>query len=265
MENQSRVHYVFGDSHSRLYGAESLSNLGLHCKVCYMGPVTMYRVGRDRLDIESMKSISRAWYDEYTKTAKPEYKFLKYPTDDNIKQGDACIFVFGEIDVRNHIHKQMIRQNTYHDTIVNDLATSYVDTIAQNAVNFPGVKFIIQSVIAPTDSDNIHQKDNEYPVIGSFSERLQINKALNNALLRQCNLHNIDFLDITTYYQNDDTEHPVPGIAPSCMYHELDSRVKDNSVHVHLNHAEGVYKCMAYVDLRKAQDEQNDHENKYKA
>lgn len=49
--------HVFGDSHSRIYSSYYLSNY--ECKVYYAGPITMHRVGRDKLTIEQLKELSK--------------------------------------------------------------------------------------------------------------------------------------------------------------------------------------------------------------
>ena len=240
--------HVFGDSHSRLYGSKSLTDY--ICNVYYVGAITMFRIGRDKLLIDDLKKISKTWYADYKTNAKPMYKHLNYPDIDTVNKGDYVIFVFGEIDVRNHLIKQSNKQHKPIINIIKDLAESYVSTIARNKEIYPDVNLIIQSIMPPTCEKNVLEPTKDYPHYGTIEERVLVNKLLNTELKRLCEVYNIKFLDTTTYYENDNSAYPVNGLEKSCLEGELDKRIKDASVHVDMNYPEGYVVALKQLDIQ---------------
>ena len=67
----------------------------------------MHRIGRDKPTLQQLKEMSKTYYNEYLPKAKKEYQHMRYPTSDEVRQNDIVIFVFGEIDIRNHYAKQI--------------------------------------------------------------------------------------------------------------------------------------------------------------
>lgn len=229
--------HVFGDSHSRSYGSKYLTDY--ICNLYYVGSITMFRVGRDKLLIDDLKKMSKQWYTDYIPKAKPMYKHLRYPLDDNIKKGDYVIFVFGEIDVRNHLLKQMDRQNRPIENLIKDLATTYMNVVLQNKILYPHTHLVIQSIIPPTSRQHVKDVSEEYPDYGTIEERITVNRILNLELEKLCHMNNVTFLNPSTYYENDYSAYPLPGLAKGCLIGELDKRIKDSNVHVDTNYPEG--------------------------
>ena len=244
-ETSYNIH-IFGDSHSRIYSSYYLSNY--LCNVYYVGPITMHRVGRDNLTIDQLKHLSKENYKEYLPTCKPEYKHMSYPSDDKIKENDVVIFVFGEIDIRNHYAKQ-IQKGRNQSEIINSLVNGYIECILSNRNKHNNVKFGIQSVNPPVDEKNLKESIKEYPIQGTIQERIQATLEINKILNQKCKEHNLLFIDTVTYYQNDESLFPVNGLCDGAVPFEMDTRIKDNNVHVHIDNPEGIEHAFKVVNL----------------
>ncbi len=149
-----------GDSHSRIF--EGLA----HCQVHWIGPYTMYRVGRDALN-----ALNFAEYD--------------------VHENDIVITVFGEIDVRCHIIKQAELQNQPVINIIKRLVDNYINTVIENKNNYKNIICIINAVIPPTDQIN----NPNFPIYGTLMERIIVTNDLNSYLKEQCFKNNIIFFD----------------------------------------------------------------------
>ena len=68
-------------------------------------------------------------------------------------------------------------------------------------------------------------------------------------LKQKCKEHNLLFINISTYYQNDDTIYPLHNLCNKSKMFELDYRIKDNSVHVHINNPEGIECAFNLINL----------------
>ena len=246
LNNTTYQIHVFGDSHSRIYSSPYLSNY--ICNVYYVGPITMHRVGRDKLTLDDLKELSQKNYKEYLPKCKPEYKHMKYPDDDEIKNNDMVIFVFGEIDIRNHYAKQ-IEKGRNHTEIINSLVNNYIETVLLNKSKYNNVKFCIQSVPPAVDIKNLNEELKDYPINGHLNQRIRATIEINKLLKEKCKLHNLLYLDTTTYYQNDETIFPVNGLCKKAELYELDTRIKDKNVHVSIEHPEGIEHVFKMNDI----------------
>ena len=121
--------HIFGDSHSSIY--KYLPEITVH----NVGPVTMHRVGRD-----GVRSATRRCGPQTKVGQERELALgvqLCAASDRNgsafqkhgIKNGDFVVFVFGEIDVRNHIGKQIDSLNRNEDEVLKTLAVNYLQKI----------------------------------------------------------------------------------------------------------------------------------------
>lgn len=134
----------------------------------WMGPITMHRVGRDKLNILDLRNFG-------------------------VKEGDIAIFSFGEIDVRCHIEKQRDINKRDLSEIIDKLATEYIEAIALNKKNYQNLICIIFAPVPPTGSG--HNPD--YPIYGSLTDRTNINKLLIDKLKSKSSQFNIQVLDAT--------------------------------------------------------------------
>jgi len=240
MGDLNKTHYnihVFGDSHSRIYSSYYLPNY--ICNVYYTGAITMFRIGRDKPTLDQLKDLSKDYYNEYLPIAKKEYKHMSYPKNDNIVDGDLVIFVFGEIDIRNHYAKQ-IHKGRDKMEILKNLVNNYIDTVLMNKNNYNNVKFGVQSINPPIDEKNLKESIKEYPIEGTIEERIEATLIINKLLKEKCKENNLLFIDTASYYQNDDTLYPQNGIDENSQLYEMDTRIKDDNVHIHIDNPEGI-------------------------
>jgi len=229
--------HIFGDSHSRIYSSPYLSNY--ICSVYYTGPITMHRIGRDKPTLQQLKDMSKTYYNEYLPKAKMEYQHMQYPASDEIKPNDIVIFVFGEIDIRNHYAKQIEKGRNPKD-VLEGLVNAYIETVLQNREKTANVKFGVQSINPPVDEKNLKESIKEYPIQGTIEQRIEATQQINTLLKQRCQENNLLFIDTATYYQNDDSPFPKNGVNSECKLYELDARIKDNNVHVHIENPEGI-------------------------
>jgi len=111
------------------------------------------------------------------------------------------VFCFGEIDVRCHIHNQIIQKNRLEDEVINTLATSYSNKIKTVDCDI-GVMSIVPPARIETQSDVM--KNSQYPFIGSDSDRVRYTQKLNNTLKSLCEKYGILYFDIYTLYADND-------------------------------------------------------------
>lgn len=157
--------YIFGDSHSEEF-------IGIpHCIYKNLGSITMHRVGRDKLEVLNFKDFP-------------------------FQEGDAVVFVFGQIDVGWHICKIRDSQRRSLDEIIATLAYNYIGAIKLMMESFPNVVKIIYSITPPTNNTNIPH----IPYVGSLGERVQITKQLNLLLQALAMMNGIEFLDVYDDY-----------------------------------------------------------------
>lgn len=150
--------HVFGDSHA------NCTFKGLESRVCihWLGPKTMYAIGRDGLN-------------------------LKEHHGNHLKTGDVVGFVFGEIDVRCHIKKQE-NNPRLADQVIDELTTAFVNAIKINVNALNDIKFCVVSVLPPAYDALINSQDSAYAVVGTDKERcdytIQINESLKSKIMK---------------------------------------------------------------------------------
>jgi hypothetical protein len=208
----------------------------------------MHRIGRDSPSLDDLKVMSKKYYSEYLPKAKKEYTHMKYPSDDKIEQNDVVIFVFGEIDIRNHYAKQIEKGRNQHE-ILGSLVNGYIEAILQDKSKYNNVKFGVQSVNPPVDEKNLKESIKEYPIEGTIQQRIEATQLINRLLKEKCEQNNLLFIDTNTYYQNDESLYPKNGLATECKLYELDNRIKDSNVHIHIENPEGIEYALKVVDL----------------
>lgn len=161
----STVH-IFGDSHSLEFRNIS------RCNIHYLGPITMHRIGRDGINIHNS----------------------------GIKEKDAIVFCFGEIDIRCHILKQVILFHRSQNEVIWELATKYIEKILVNRSRYKDVSYIVYSITPPTDI--VFNPD--FPYFGSIQDRVAITKQLNSVLADLCRLNDLLFLNVYKDYALED-------------------------------------------------------------
>jgi hypothetical protein len=179
--------HVIGDSHSS-FCFTNMIPVGTHlerslfrCKthhnehlsvffsIHWLGPFTMFRIGRDGLKAFNLKSMK-------------------------VQENEIAVFVFGEIDVRCHIEKQSAVQGKEPDAIIDQLVKQYIGAINENRNQFNHIHCVVCNVVPPSDNSF----NPRYPFYGSLKTRIDITKKLNSKLQELCAANKISVLDLYT-------------------------------------------------------------------
>jgi len=132
--------------------------------------VTMHRIGHDKI------------INGFDKTHLGEDKVF--------------FFVYGEIDVRCHIGKQIILGRNLED-ICNSLVSEYLHTIKNTITKYK--KIIVIGIPPPVDKKNFNcaQPYDTLPFVGTNDERIKYTKIMNDILRKSC--EDIGFLFSSPY------------------------------------------------------------------
>lgn len=183
--------HIFGDSHSSIY--KYIPEITVH----NVGPVTMHRVGRDGVlsaarrcgpQTEVGQEHERALGVQLC--AAPDRNGSAFQKH-GIKNGDFVVFVFGEIDVRNHIGKQ-IDLGRDEDEVVKSLAENYLQSIHEEASAFDSVTCAIRFVtpVSEKTRDPIR-----HPAYGTKEYRVQLVNKLNGLLRDESPRYGVVYID----------------------------------------------------------------------
>ena len=137
----------------------------------HRGAITMYRIGRDAAEL-SAQSLAEV----------------------EVRDGDALVFVFGEIDVRCHVMKQHQAQQRPVEEIVERLVGAYMDRLVEVAARYPRSKIAVFGVIPPFDPPNYGPAN--APIVGTVAERVVAARLLNEALERRAAAHGFIYCDV---------------------------------------------------------------------
>jgi hypothetical protein len=167
--------YLIGDSHIDHYFA----NLDLPHVNCHQSDVTMHRIGRDNTLIN--------FKDKYS---SPNSTF---------------VILYGEIDCRCHIYKQVLIGRNYKD-ICDLLVANYFTTISNMIKCYKSI--VICSIPPPVRLEDYSLKNNSandtFPILGSDSERITYVTYMNSCIEQLCKKYGYTYLYINDYYKRDD-------------------------------------------------------------
>jgi hypothetical protein len=167
--------FLYGDSHASF----SFKNLPIPYKDYHQPSVTMFRIGRDNIIINFNAS-------------EHDYSSI------------LC-FVYGEVDCRCHIQRQ-INLGRNEDDVINELVETYIRTIKNNIKNYRNI--VIVGVIPPTKKEE-HEKINgpvkhDFPFVGSDGDRVRFTRKVNKTLEEQCFINRFVYFNPYDYYTRDD-------------------------------------------------------------
>ena len=154
-----------GDSHSACTYYAGLSD------VVHLGPVTMYRIGRD-CNLASLMICSLLGMDD--EHGVPRY--LRTHMYRLLSATNVVLF-FGEIDCRVHVHKHIALDESVDNTC-GRLASQYIAAIKAMQAQHPKVQFITSSIVPPTNFTG----DVNFPTAGRLDERVMYTNSVNNHL-----------------------------------------------------------------------------------
>ena len=143
----------------------------------WLGARTMHRIARDGINVSSY----------------------------GVNAGDIAVFILGEIDVRVHIGKQVYLKNRDLDDVVQTLAETYVQRIAENQM-IHHCRCVICAVTPPSGySYNLEgNPENIYLPRVPLEERAIFTKLLNKKLSQECAKHHILFLNAFEAFAKQD-------------------------------------------------------------
>jgi hypothetical protein len=134
---------------------------------------------------------------------------INFKKDHNSKDRVFCL-VYGEVDVRGHIGKQ-VHYGRHHENVCKELVDAYFLAISQNITEFKAI--IIMAISPPTASNdhepcNIHSEvtGGPIPFIGTDSDRVIYRNRINELLNEGCSkLGYIFFNPYEPYTRQDGT------------------------------------------------------------
>jgi len=168
--------HIYGDSHAH----DNFKNLKLPYNDLHRGGTTMFRIGRDNIIINFNRNM--------------------------IKTGDILVIVYGEVDCRCHIQRQ-VDLGKNEDDVINELVNKYFNTIKNNTINLD-VKIIIVAVIPPVERNDYERINgrllSDTPFVGSDENRVIYTNKVNKLLEQLSNKHNYIFFNPYSYYTRED-------------------------------------------------------------
>jgi len=180
--------YIYGDSHANF----NFKNLNLPHKNYYHNSITMHRIGRDNIIINFNRN--------------------------QIKEKDTIVLVYGEVDCRCHIHRQ-IKLGKEEDEVISELVSSYFRTI-QNNVSLH-TKVIIVGIVPPTYKPIEETSDDDQtrilPIIGTNEERVRYTYKVNILLEEMANAHNYVYFNPHSYYTSSEGTMK-PELSENCVH-----------------------------------------------
>ena len=139
-----------------------------------------------------MHAINVKEYQEYTVINNEKNTVSGVAAQEN----DIVLFIFGEIDVRNHIGRQRDLYGHTLDIIITTLVNNYLKTIILNRAQFETLHCVVVGIIPPAQQMLI----NTLPIYGSIQDRVEITTRLNTQLEAECTRHDIMFLPTYDLY-----------------------------------------------------------------
>ena len=122
-------------------------------------PITMHRIGRDGFDLSMFR----------------------------LNKEDTVLLVFGEVDARGHVQKQ-VDKGRDRNKIIHSLVYSYLEAVIKSGVN-PIIRFIV-----PPSRFLINDKS--LPQVGTIEQRVGITGEFNRTIKEACETKNVSFIDV---------------------------------------------------------------------
>jgi len=116
----------------------------------------------------------------------------------NIKDGDAVVFAFGEIDCRL-IYSFTGHSETWRD-MANEDVHGYFEVIKLNVEKFNHLHTMVYNIIPPSK----HKDMPTYPVEGTDETRRDVTLYVNNKFKEYCEKYNYMYFDIYDKHCDDD-------------------------------------------------------------
>jgi hypothetical protein len=130
----------------------------------------------------------------------------------SVPKDGIIVSCFGEIDIRNHIHKH-VELGRHEDDIIEELVSNYMKALIHNRQN--GYKYIaIMNIIPVTEyqfdietphirKPTLESGSPEFLFLGTHSDRQRYTTKMNKSLQIHCISNHFGYLDIYTKHVND--------------------------------------------------------------
>jgi len=167
--------HTYGDSHASRHGGwDNINIKDLSIRKNHLGPKLMFTFSNKDININNV-----------------------------VKNTDYLIFCFGEIDCRCHIGKY--KPNTTSN--INNLVTSYINTIKDITSNLDPSKVLVYNVVPPLErelAENLFRKGkSSLPTIGTDEEIKNYTLYMNKKLKEQSKDNGFIFFDVYDKYTNN--------------------------------------------------------------
>jgi hypothetical protein len=114
-------------------------------------------------------------------------------------------FVYGEVDVRGHVGKQVVLGRNYVD-ICTELVDAYFRTIQYNVKEYKAI--IVVAITPPTDPADHNREDHTHempmPFVGTNGERVIYTELINNLIQDRCKTYNYHYFNPYDIYKRPD-------------------------------------------------------------
>jgi hypothetical protein len=128
-------------------------------------------------------------------------ELLAVARDCAVRDGDAVVWVFGEIDVRCHILKQHVEQQRALDEVIETLARAYIRSVLEVARFYPATTHVVFAPIPPLDNPNYSSAT--LPVFGSIEERVAATRQVRDVLRGLCERHALRYLEAPKVFETE--------------------------------------------------------------
>ncbi|MDX2170752.1 MAG: hypothetical protein SF182_27020 [Deltaproteobacteria bacterium] len=118
-----------------------------------------------------------------------------------VKDGDAVVWVFGEIDARCHIIKREREAGEPVDAVIETLVRNFVRGMLEVRHHYPRLRQVAFAPIPPLDNPDYESAT--LPVVGSIAERVAATRLLRAVLAERCARHAIDVLDASAPFETE--------------------------------------------------------------
>jgi hypothetical protein len=148
--------FLYGDSHVSSFKGLDLPHVNLQCS-----SITMFRIGRDN-------------------------HIIHFDSSHHDSNSVLC-FVYGEVDCRCHIQRQVNIGRSEHE-VIRELVEKYFQTLS-NSIKAHSKVFVV-GVIPPTaqgDYESINGPIlHEFPFVGSDADRVRFTNKVNECIKKRC-------------------------------------------------------------------------------
>jgi hypothetical protein len=163
--------FIYGDSHAQ----RNFHEIKVPIKNWFYAGITMFRIGRDNT-------------------------IINFNSNDHT-ENDVLCFVYGEVDCRCHIQRQ-IDLGRNEDDIIRDLVSSYIQSLANNIKK--NKRVILVAVIPPACQAEYERHNGkitgEFPFAGSDDDRARFTRKVNGLLKRHSEERGYIYFDPFPHY-----------------------------------------------------------------